>query len=771
MPYFDLNDKTNVNAEITGAIHPVSCRLPAVPCDVKVWCNRPNRYEAICWKDPTFFKQTEQKPIPAPLMNSTNNSTMTHSVDIPNSSVDESSDGTPELSANQSSGNTSSDSKDMDFCIRNVDDIIIESGHRISFAEKNKKSKIQMASSITTIRAMEKPIAESIYAPAKFETNVNTKRLGRKAGWASIPQHSFLGLRYTTYDCESNTFRRKRVAVGAYGDKGFTDLCDDSDTQQAIGTQSDISYDKLIDVMKSIPKYFLDKPKFKLIKPRFSKANNCNSFVYSMATQAGLSDIAQLHHTISPGNAANNILDYMNSDESDLSRVRVELDGTKSKSLRRSVFIQKQGIVSLGLEEDEFIKEAYQAIAKDSKKGIKDPDLTLWIKNINTLINQAIDTIRVLYFSNDDERLRSLDSVCTKFSELDSSIIETIRSISKKYKMLKVYLIGILNFFHTAQDELGLLSSSDSPEFFIPKQIYATDSETSTDSEISSASETSTDSETSHIFSHYASAQTVLYFKNLLNDASFKNYTKDLLKLAQEDTAYNDNLSRLILTRDMEQLRKAGYNEKNSKTLAAQTSQRKYIKPMNKNIKIQASFLNSIILGNYESDFTTLMKSLKRRNPKKLIDASDVYYKILKLYQAALNDRQNQRSIAEYIKLYQEMEPKKNAVDQICNDLYYHLRLTLLNEGVTLQHNLQKMFSCGGYSRTKQGKNFLHKNLDTVEEHVQKTLNTKKRKSGCAKFDRKEQYVSLLASNAKTILYGMISQAIYNAQRGTKHTH
>ena len=116
MPSFDLSNKQNSNTEESGAAHRLgSFHAPAVPHDVKVLCNRPKRLEAICWKDPTFFEPTEQKPTPDPMMNPTDDSTMTHSVDIQNPYadsafdlfVDESSDGASGLFLDESSDGAS----------------------------------------------------------------------------------------------------------------------------------------------------------------------------------------------------------------------------------------------------------------------------------------------------------------------------------------------------------------------------------------------------------------------------------------------------------------------------------------------------------------------------------------------------------------------------------------------------------------------------------------------------------------------------------------
>ncbi len=800
MPSFDLNDKKNISIKKAGAVSRLaSFKSPAVPRDVKVLCNRPKRLEAICWKNPTFFEPPKQKPASDSMMNQTDDSTMTHSVDIQNPyaddasglfvddwsdgvsglfvdessdgtshpSVDESSCGTSPLSVdessggashpcvNESSGGASSSSGAMDSSIRYVDDIIIECGNKISYDKKDKNPKSQMATHITTIRAMEAPISESIYAPPKFETNINTMRLGKKAAWASIPQHSFLALRYTTYEPSSKTFRRKRAVMGLYGNNKRSDLIDDSNTLQTIGTQSDISYDRLINVMKSIPKYLSDNSKFKMIRGRFKKANNCNSFVYSMAKQAGLSDIAELHHTISPGSAAENILDYMSQDGSDLSRVRVEFDGTKNKLMRRPIFVQEKGVVSLGLQEDEFLTEARQIMEENASEHSQDSNILSSLKMINWIITSMIEIIKPLpWLDNKDDRVARVQALFPLLTMIDSNILKAVKLASGKHKMLQVYLMGIQDFFHTVRNELGFRSHSASDEFSAPNQ------------------EDPLDFETSYSFEHRPSAQTAFYFKNLLNDASFKNYTKDILKFSQKDIAYNDKLSCLTFIKNTERLRNAGHTKANSKTLAEQKSNQQYLEQMDKDIKIQANVLNNIILGNYESDFTTLIKKLKNRNPKQPIDATDTYYRILKLYQTALKNPQNQRNLADYIDLYQSITftiSMKSAIDNIVNHLQYHLQLTLLNTGVTPQRELQKMFSFRDPVGVKKREDFLHKDLDTVEEDVQTALDTKERQAGTEGFNRQTEHISLLASNAKTIFYSMIYHAVQaTKQKNTK---
>lgn len=518
--------------------------------------------------------------------------------------------------------------------IRYLDDIVIESGEKISLDD----NKFQMPSSLTTLRSMEEPISESIYAPAKFETNVNTSRLGKRFAYLAKHHHTFIGLRYTTYDPTSKRYSRKRISLGVYLDadskKKKLLCCNDTNAKQVIGTQSDISYDKLVEIMKSIPRYFKENEDFHTIGRTKDKTNNCNSLAYRMAKIAGLDDVSKMHHTFSPDDAAKNILYYMQKDDSDLTRINIKFDGVKHPILKRPFFIHDTSGIHLGLTLDSFQRNLPKNLQKEN------PQAWEWCQKLGKSINEINESLDPTEFRH---------AYIENYQLIQQLIVELMRTSAKNFPRFAVYLGQLLNYFQTIANELGL-TSAPSYSFF----------------ESLGCDHTVGD------IDFLPSPETAVYFKNSVDPTLYKEYTENILSLDRSETQYNKELRKLIAEENERRALKLGYSAEESKTLAGEVSKKQTIRVMIVHGKNSARYLNATILGKYMEIFLSTLSLLKTSADK--LDASAVSGSIESLYRIALNDHENQDNLADLIDSYSKIYDTKkyDSISQASMDLLYH---------------------------------------------------------------------------------------------------
>ena len=180
---------------------------------------------------------------------------------------------------------------------------------------------------------------EDVDKPPVFETHVNTSALNQFF-MKAVANHAFIGFRFTQY--ENGKYKRKHFRIG-YGldqSKEIRDigcgikikcsffvpnkLVDDRNTTSAISTQTKINVDQSKRLLNNIELYFKKYPLFSLI------GRNCNVFTRTMAREIGLNDIARLHNTITPAEAANRISKEMSKGR-DLDRFRSDFSTDQFK--------------------------------------------------------------------------------------------------------------------------------------------------------------------------------------------------------------------------------------------------------------------------------------------------------------------------------------------------------------------------------------------------------------------------------------------------------
>ena len=695
MPHVTV-DKQQDNGKNPKKISSPASFSVNVPESVKVDVNNPRKLCAICWNTPTFLNSSAQPSDPPvastspSAVNTSEGDALLSSVDhsddnallsgvdhsdentllsgvdhsdedLPASSLSETNDSSghsaPEDSvlkmaagqrnsdlSNPSDNNRNNPDNSSNVLdgsaneekpsIRYLDDIMIESGVKISLDD----DKLQMPGSLTTLRSMEEPISESIYAPAKFETNVNTSRLGKRFAYLSKHHHSFIGLRYTTYDPTSKRYSRKRISLGAYydadGKKKKLLCCNDTNAKQVIGTQSDISYDKLVEVMKSIPRYFKENEEFHAVGRTKEKTNNCNSLVYRMAKIAGLDDVSKLHNTFSPDDAAKNILHYLQQNDSDLTRINIKFDGVKHPILKCSFFIHNTPGIHLGLTSESFQQEVPKNLQKKNSQAWN------WRQTLRTYIDEINENPNPIDF---------IHACKEKNQPIQQLIVALIRTSARKFPRFAVYLGQLLNYFQTVANELGLEPDVSHP-FFDSLECDHTVND----------------------IDFLPSPETAVYFKNSVNPTLYKEYTENILSLDRSETQYNKELRKLIAEENERRPLDLGYSLEESKTFAETVSKKQTIRVMIVHGKNSARYLNATILGKYSELFSDTLSKLK--TSADALDASSVYTIIESLYRMALNDHENQDNLADLIDSYSKIygTKKYDSISQARMDLLYH---------------------------------------------------------------------------------------------------